>query len=232
MWKSSIIALMYVSFTVAFVAPACPSVVRKPTQLSGWFDKKSDAENASERAAKEDSKDAAFRDQQEILARRRNKGKMEEYNKRVEEGRRKANEKVDMWRWQRRNDGVDPLVDWKKMKAAGKLPELYEEGENEQGGIPIPSASFGVGGEFGVGGKWDEGGRFDLRLPYVDQGYVDEDSDFMGKLFGGKKTKKAAPAPPAAAAKKATGTPKPAAKGKSTVAPSTPPPAAKKGWFW
>ena len=48
-------------------------------------------------------------------------------------------------------------------------------------------ASFGVGGEFGVGGKYDNGGRFDLRLPYADQGYVDEDADFMGKLFGKKK---------------------------------------------
>ena len=27
------------------------------------------------------------------------------------------------------------------------------------GGIPIPGASFGVGGEFGVGGKFDNGGR-------------------------------------------------------------------------
>ena len=53
-------------------------------------------------------------------------------------------------------------------------------------------ASFGVGGEFGVGGKYDNGGRFDLRLPYADQGYVDEDADVMGKManfFGGGKKK-------------------------------------------
>lgn len=46
-----------------------------------------------------------------------------------------------------------------------------------------------------VGGKFDNGGRFDLRLPYADQGYVDEDADAMKKLtnfFGGGK-KKAAP---------------------------------------
>lgn len=46
-------------------------------------------------------------------------------------------------------------------------------------------------------GKFDNGGRFDLRLPYADQGYVDEDADVMGKIssfFGGGK-KKAAPAP-------------------------------------
>lgn len=43
-----------------------------------------------------------------------------------------------------------------------------------------------------IGGKFDNGGRFDLRLPYADQGYVDEDADFMGKLgsmFGGGKKK-------------------------------------------
>jgi hypothetical protein len=59
------------------------------------------------------------------------------------------------------------------------------------GGIPIPMASFGVGGEFGLGGKFDNGGRFDLRLPYADQGYVDDDADVMGKVsnfFGGKKS--------------------------------------------
>lgn len=67
---------------------------------------------------------------------------------------------------------------------------------------PIPMASFGVGGEFGVGGKFDNGGRFDLRLPYADQGYVDEDADVMkkiGNFFGGGNKKKAVepePEPP------------------------------------
>ena len=37
------------------------------------------------------------------------------------------------------------------------------------------------------------GAGFDLRLPYADQGYVDDDSDVMGKLasfFGGGNKKK------------------------------------------
>ena len=41
-------------------------------------------------------------------------------------------------------------------------------------------------------GKFDNGGRFDLRLPYAEQGYVDEDADVMGKIgsfFGGGKKK-------------------------------------------
>jgi hypothetical protein len=59
-----------------------------------------------------------------------------------------------------------------------------------------------------VGGKYDNGGRFDLRLPYADQGYVDDDADVMGKIagfFGGgnKKKKAEEEAAAAAAAKKA-----------------------------
>lgn len=60
--------------------------------------------------------------------------------------------------------------------------------------------------EFGVGGKYDNGGRFDLRLPYADQGYVDDDADVMGKLagfFGGNNNKKKKEVAEAAAAQKA-----------------------------
>lgn len=34
-----------------------------------------------------------------------------------------------------------------------------------------------------MGGDYDAGERFDLRLPYAEQGYVDEDADAMGKLM-------------------------------------------------
>ena len=66
-----------------------------------------------------------------------------------------------------------------------------------------------------VGGKFDNGGRFDLRLPYADQGYVDEDADAMKKLsnfFGGGNKKK------------------PAAESKKTPADEEPP--KKKNWPW
>jgi len=96
-----------------------------------------------------------------------------------------------MWAWQTKTygKGEDPLDEWKKRRADGTISDLENQyGDPKKiGGIPIPGASFGVGGEFGVGGKFDNGGRFDLRLPYADQGYVDEDADFMGKLFGKKK---------------------------------------------
>jgi hypothetical protein len=43
--------------------------------------------------------------------------------------------------------------------------------------------------------EYDGGERFDLRLPYVDNGWVDEDADFfkqVGRFFGGGKKKKEA----------------------------------------
>ncbi len=48
----------------------------------------------------------------------------------------------------------------------------------------MPMASFGVGGEFGVGGKYDNGERFDLRLPYAEQGWVDEEEQAKGEQVG------------------------------------------------
>ena len=41
--------------------------------------------------------------------------------------------------------------------------------------IPFPVNPIGMP-------EYDNGERFDLRLPYVDNGWVDEDADVMGKL--------------------------------------------------
>lgn len=114
-----------------------------------------------------------------------------------------SNKQDEMWAWQRKDykKGEDPIDEWKKRRESGQISDLENQyGDPKKiGGIPIPGASFGVGGEFGVGGKFDNGGRFDLRLPYADQGYVDDDADVMAKLgnmFSGKKKKKAeVPAP-------------------------------------
>jgi hypothetical protein len=137
--------------------------------------------------------DDEWRKQQEMLAdRRAPKGKRDAYFKQVETRRAAATkEREDKWGWQTKNykKGEDPLTEWQKRRDDGTISDLENQyGDPKKiGGIPLPGASFGVGGEFGVGGKYDNGGRFDLRLPYADQGYVDEDSDFMGKLFGKKK---------------------------------------------
>jgi len=92
--------------------------------------------------------------------------------------------------WQS-DESVDPLIEFKRRQKEGKVnPIGYEE--EEQGGIPMPMASFGVGGEFGQGGKYDNGERFDLRLPYADQGWVgegdeEEPVDFFKNLLSGGK---------------------------------------------
>ena len=152
-------------------------------------------------ASKEDL-DEQWRLQQEILKNRRApKEERDKYFAKVEQRRKEATEKqVDMWAWQTKTygKGEDPINEWKKRRASGQISDLDDQygDEKKKGGIPMPMASFGVGGEFGVGGKFDNGGRFDLRLPYADQGYVDEDADAMKKLtnfFGGGKKKKAAP---------------------------------------
>mmetsp|Transcript_11929 Transcript_11929/g.27856 ORF Transcript_11929/g.27856 Transcript_11929/m.27856 type:complete len:231 (-) Transcript_11929:193-885(-) len=153
--------------------------------------------------------DDEFEKQQAILAARRApKSERDKYFQTVEERRRKADkEREDNWGWQTKQykKGEDPITEWKKRRESGTISDLDDQyGDPKKvGGIPFPMASFGVGGEFGVGGKYDNGGRFDLRLPYADQGYVDEDADVMGKIsdfFGGGKKKKEAEAKAAAAA--------------------------------
>jgi|Transcript_1822 hypothetical protein len=145
-----------------------------------------------------ESLDAEWEAQQEILRNRRKpKAERDQYFKNVERRRQEASKKQqDMWAWQTKSykKGEDPIDEWKKRRESGVISDLENQygDPKEIGGIPIPGASFGVGGEFGVGGKFDNGGRFDLRLPYADQGYVDEDADVMsrlGSIFGGKKKK-------------------------------------------
>lgn len=179
-----------------------PSVQSSTTALNGLFDgwKAGGSGNSKE------DLDAQWEAQQRILKMR--KGSTQErqkYFEEIEERRVSESKKQsDMWAWQTKTykKGEDPLNEWKKRRADGRISDLDDQygDEKEKGGIPLPMASFGVGGEFGVGGKFDNGGRFDLRLPYADQGYVDEDADVMGKIGsffgGGKKKKEEVPPPP------------------------------------
>ena len=189
------------STSSAFVAPTSSSSVSQKTSssstsLSGLFDgwKAGGSGNSKE------SLDDQWEQQQAILkARRAPASEREQYFQKVEERRAEATRKQkDMWAWQSKKygKGEDPINEWKKRRANGQISDLEDQyGDPKKvGGIPLPGASFGVGGEFGVGGKFDNGGRFDLRLPYAEQGYVDEDADVMGKIgsfFGGGKKKKA-----------------------------------------
>lgn len=127
-------------------------------------------------AAQQRAIDEAYEAQQAILARRRNPRAREQYFKDTEKRREQETDKwIDKLAWQKREDsaGFNKLDEFKKRRATGKVKKLGYE-DQQKGGIPLPMASFGVGGEFGVGGKFDNGERFDLRLPYVDMGWVEE----------------------------------------------------------
>jgi len=110
-----------------------------------------------------------------------------------------SREAADRIGWQQ-NPFQDPIKEWKKRKADDKVKPLGYE-DVPKGGIQFPMASFGVGGEFGTGGKYDNGERFDLRLPYVDQGWVEggdaaeddaESVDFFANLLSGGKLQREA----------------------------------------
>jgi hypothetical protein len=94
--------------------------------------------------------------QQAILAERRKpKVERDKYFEKVEERRRDASKKQsDMWSWQTKtySKGEDPINEWKKRRADGSISDLDNQyGDPKKvGGIPLPMASFGVGGEFGV----------------------------------------------------------------------------------
>ncbi|GKY96818.1 hypothetical protein MPSEU_000641000 [Mayamaea pseudoterrestris] len=209
-----VVFLLGISFAGTHGFVATGPLLKSSTQLNGLFDKFTGGGSADKEAL-----DEQFRIQQEILAARRApKDERDKYFEKVEKRRVEASKKQnDMWGWQTKQyaKGEDPLTEWKKQRAKGTISDLDDQygDPKEIGGIPIPGASFGVGGEFGVGGKFDNGGRFDLRLPYADQGYVDDDADFMKKLtsiFGGNKK---------------------AQKDAAPVAPPKEEPKKKKGWF-
>ena len=76
--------------------------------------------------------------------------------KQIEKRRQAATkEQKDKWAWQTKKyaKGGDPIDEWKKRRESGQISDLDNQygDPKEIGGIPLPGASFGVGGEFGVG---------------------------------------------------------------------------------
>ena len=118
--------------------------------------------------------------QKEILERRRNPEKMQDYQAKVATSRAKLQEEKDVWGFQGKvESGFDPLTEWKRLKDEGKITVGSQMERDPE------SSRLGSEGLVDV--------RTDELLPYIDQGYVDEDADVMGKfmnLFGGKKDKK------------------------------------------
>lgn len=106
---------------------------------------------------KEREKEEQYRAQQEVLNRR----KTNSWQKGVKERRQKASRYLN-----------DP--DFKKQcdeeNRKKFLAKKAEEGPEPKFGIIIPIIPVGIP-------EYDGGERFDLRLPYVDNGWVDDDAD-------------------------------------------------------
>ena len=136
---------------VAAFAPSAQqatSVALKMGLFDGW--------GAWGTGANKEDLDEQWRLQQEILANRRDPAKKKAYFDKVEQNRAEATKKQkEMWAWQSKKyeKGDDPINEWRKRRADGTISDLDNQygDPKEVGGIPIPGASFGVGGEFGVG---------------------------------------------------------------------------------
>lgn len=118
--------------------------------------------------------------QKEILERRRNPDKMADYNRQVAEGRRKLMEDRQVWDFQKKVEkDYDPIDTWKQLREEGKI-KVGSDLERDESSRRLNSE-----------GLIDV--RIDERMPYIDQGYVDDtkggDDGFAGlkNLFGGQK---------------------------------------------
>lgn len=162
-------------------------MLKRPGFLSGAYP---GGRHGAVTQASRQEREEAMRAQKEILARRRNKDAEKAYMQEVKDRRSKATKDFYANRI-KYVPGKDNLEQWKKLNPEPyRAKDKYTE-EPEGFSIPIPLNPIGLP-------KFDNGERFDLKLPYVDNGYVAEDSEdifgrFKGLLnFGGKK-KPAAP---------------------------------------
>lgn len=149
--SAGILLLAMASSTNAF-APASSRPQPMQTALQGLFD----GWGAWGTGANKEDLDEQWERQQEILANRRDPTKKKAYFDKVEENRKESSRKQkEMWSWQTKKygKGEDPITEWRKRREDGTISDLDNQygDPKEIGGIPIPGASFGVGGEFGVG---------------------------------------------------------------------------------
>lgn len=113
--------------------------------------------------------------QKEVLERRRNPAKMRAYEQEKLQNRAKLDADRKVYDFQGKVEkGYDPLSDWKRLRNEGKILIGKDLKRDET------SSRLGSEGLIDV--------RVDERMPYIDQGYVSDDADFMGQLmniFGG-----------------------------------------------
>lgn len=157
------------------------SIGKHHSRIFGFFDdmkKIYSKENQDAiKAENEAQKMEMLKAQKEILERRNNPKSMREYEEKKDTDRRKLAEERATYSFQNKvQEGYDPLTDWKRLREEGKI-KIGKDLDRSQGKV--------LGAKDGLIEV-----RVDERMPYIDQGYVDEESDVMGKfmsIFGRKK---------------------------------------------
>lgn len=184
--EARLVANTIICLAVAGTKPAlgfAPNpTISKPSQIGmGLIDDLqlifSEEGKKNKKAYEQRERDEMIAAQNEIMERRNNPEKMEQYEREVQEKRVKLQKERDVWKFQQKTDG-DPLDDWTRLRQEGKI-KVGSDLERDEG-----SSRFGSEGLVEV--------RVDERMPYIDQGYVDDNADFMGNImgmFGGKKKK-------------------------------------------
>jgi len=181
------LAILYVvvSIVSGFVAPivvVSPPISRKIVR-HGFLEDLMDKLEGKDKDKNDEWKEEMYRNQQEILNRRRKSGGFidEAMEKEIQQRRESyAKEGAELKKIQQQAGSKDILSDWKKARDAGKFKTATKGLERDQ-----KSSRFGSAGLFAE--------RVDERLPYIDRGYVadkkekkaDEKSppdDFFGNL--------------------------------------------------
>eukprot|EP00563_Minutocellus_polymorphus_P021098 CAMPEP_0197718422 /NCGR_PEP_ID=MMETSP1434-20131217/2585_1 /TAXON_ID=265543 /ORGANISM="Minutocellus polymorphus, Strain CCMP3303" /LENGTH=190 /DNA_ID=CAMNT_0043303073 /DNA_START=130 /DNA_END=702 /DNA_ORIENTATION=+ len=159
----------------AFLAPSHHSASRPTTKVYSIIDDLklifSEEGRANREAYVQREREEMEAAQREIMERRRNPEIMEKYEEDVAKRRNDLQKEKDVWSFQQKTDGTDALDDWNRLREEGKI-KVGSDLERD-----ASSSRLGSEGLVDV--------RVDELLPYIDQGYVDEDADVMGKMFGG-----------------------------------------------
>ena len=178
---SSLVLIAVIASANAFVAPqkaprgqpSCHMSIFDDLQLI--FSDEGKKNRAAYEAREREDMEAA---QREVLERRRNPAKMQEYEQEKLKNRAKLAEEREVYDFQNKVEaGYDPLTDWTRLRKEGKIKIGNDLKRDET------TSRLGSEGLIDV--------RIDERMPYIDQGYVSEDADVMGKLmnFFGKQQK-------------------------------------------
>lgn len=136
----------------------------------------SDEGKANRAAYDEQKRDEQEALQREILMRRANPEAMNDYQNDVVKRRNDLTDERELWKFQQENSSTDPMETWNKLREEGKIKVGSD--------LPRDPDSSRLGSE----GLQEV--RIDERMPYIDQGYVEEQTDKKGgimNIFGKKK---------------------------------------------